>query len=223
MSVGIVIQARMGSSRLPGKVLRPIAGKPLLGHIVGRLEALRSAATVVVATSDLAADDAIADWCKTQGTACFRGSEEDVLERYCQCARRHAFTQVVRLTGDNPFTDIEELDRLIEMHLREGNDYSNSIGELPVGVGAEIFSLTALVRSQSEGRAAHHREHVNEYILEHPELFKTGKLAGIPAAKRKAGLRLTVDTEDDYWRACFVAEHAKGKWVGTEEAIQLCR
>ena len=212
----------MGSSRLPGKVLRPIAGVPLLGHILGRLEDLRHRATLVVATSVQSADDAVAAYCSDQGALCFRGSEQDVLGRYYECAKQYSFGQIVRLTGDNPFTDIEELDRLIELHLREGNDYSHSIGELPIGVGAEIFRFAALERSHLEGRSPHHREHVNEYLLEHPELFKTGRLESVPPEKRMPDLRLTVDTEEDYRRACHVAEHARGRWASTAEAIELC-
>jgi spore coat polysaccharide biosynthesis protein SpsF len=221
-SVGVIIQARMGSSRLPGKVLRPIGEVPLLGHILGRLEGMRHRATVVVATSIHSVDDAVAAYCAGRDTPCFRGSELDVLERYYECAKQHAFAQIVRLTGDNPFTDIEELDRLIEMHLRDGNDYSHSIGELPIGVGAEILSFAALERSHLHGHEAHYREHVNEYILEHPKLFKSGRLDGVPPEKRGADLRLTVDTEDDYQRACRVAAHARGHWATTAEAIELC-
>jgi spore coat polysaccharide biosynthesis protein SpsF len=134
----------------------------------------------------------------------------------------HRFSQVVRLTGDNPFTDIEELDRLIEAHLHNGNDYSRSVDSLPIGVGAEIFMTSALQRSDREGRAAHHREHVNEYILENPAAFRIGRLDSIPLQKARPDVRLTVDTEEDYRRACYVAEHARGKWAGTEEAIELC-
>jgi spore coat polysaccharide biosynthesis protein SpsF len=128
---------------------------------------------------------------------------------------------VVRLTADNPFTDIEELDRLIDMHVREGNDYTHSFGVMPIGVGAEIFSRAALERSDREGHAPHHREHVNEYVQEHPELFRTGHLA-VAATKARPDLSMTVDTEDDYARACHIAEAASGTWITTIEAIAVC-
>lgn len=221
MSVGVIIQARMGSTRLPGKVLKPIAGKALLDHVLGRLSLLACPIRVVVATSDLPQDDAIAQHCLTRDVPVFRGSEADVLDRYYQCARENRFEHIVRLTADNPFTDMGELRRLIEQHLTQHNDYTHSFGSMPLGVGAEIFSFAALEKSAREGHAPNHREHVNEYVQEHPDVFKIGVLE-IPVAKRRPDLRLTVDTEDDYQRACAMAEHAPDRWVGTEEAIQLC-
>lgn len=211
----------MGSTRLPGKVLKPIAGKPLLDHVLGRLYQLEYQVKMVVATSNLPQDDAIAQHCLARGGEVFRGSESDVLDRYFQCARQHRFAHVIRLTADNPFTDIDELQRLIEQHLAEGNDYTHSFGTMPLGVGAEIFTFAALERSAREGHARNHREHVNEYIQENPDMFRIGVL-DVTIAKQRPDLRLTVDTEADYQRACRLAEHAPDRWIGTEEAIQLC-
>jgi len=211
----------MGSTRLPGKVLKPIGRMTLLGHVVGRLEMLHHSANAVVATSTSGRDDAIAQWCEAHGVASFRGSELDVLARYHDCAKACAFDPVVRLTADNPFTDIGELDRLISLHEAEGNAFTRSLAELPIGVGAEIFTFAALARSYREGDAPHHREHVDEYMIEHPQSFKTGTLR-VASAKNRPEVCLTVDTDEDYRRACFVAEHAVGKWVTTEEAIALC-
>jgi len=221
MSLGIVIQARMGSTRLPGKVLRPIAGKPLLGHVVGRLARLRHPAFVVVATSTSPQDDAISGWCEGEGVKCFRGDELDVLDRYLRCAEAFGLDPVVRLTADNPFTDIEELDRLIDLREREGLAYAHSFGMMPLGVGAEVFTLAALKRSHAEGHLPHHREHVNEYMQEHPELFRSGIL-DVPAAKHAPDLRLTVDTEADWLRACKLADQSPDAWLDTEKALSLC-
>jgi len=221
VKVGVIIQARMGSTRLPGKVLKPIAGKMLLDHVLGRLSLLTCPVVVIVATSDLAQDIVIEQHCLSRSVAVFRGSEADVLDRYYQCAREYGFDHVVRLTGDNPFTDMEELQRLIEQHLAECNDYTHSFGSMPLGVGAEILTFAALERSAWEGHEPNHREHVNEYIQENPGVFRIGVL-DIPATKRCPGLRLTVDAEDDYQRACAIAEYAPTRWIGTEEAIQLC-
>lgn len=211
----------MGSTRLPGKVLQLISGRPLLDHILGRLKVLRHPAHIVVATSDTPRDDIIAAFCGERGADCFRGSEQDVLARYYECARQRAFDQVVRLTGDNPFTDVDELDRLIEFHIAGNYDYSDSFGQLPVGGGAEIFSFAALERSFLEGHAPHHREHVDEYILENRTLFRTGCLS-VAKHKRRPEVRLTVDTPEDLRRARFIAEQASGSWPTTEEAIALC-
>lgn len=221
VAVGAVIQARMGSTRLPGKVLHLIGGRPLLSHVIERLRHLRQSARTVVATSSEAADDVIAAWCAQESVACFRGSETDVLGRYWQCAQEYDFDHVVRLTGDNPFIDIEELDRLLELHVAGGYDYSHSFGQMPLGTGAEVFTRDALHRSHADGRKPNHREHVNEYIEENPELFRIGRLQ-VPSSKVAPTLRLTVDTEDDWRRACWLAENSHGRPLGTEEAIRLC-
>jgi spore coat polysaccharide biosynthesis protein SpsF len=220
-SVGLVVQARMGSTRLPGKVLRPVGHLPLLGHVIGRLDLLAHRWPVVVATSTDARDDAIVAWCQQAGVATFRGSEQDVLDRYIKCARNSDFQHVVRLTADNPFTDMSELDRLVQLHLTGGFDYAHSFGMMPLGVGAEIITRSALERSHIEGHDPHHREHVNEYIQEHPELFRIGVL-DVQADKRAPNLRLTVDTEEDWRRADALVRHDPGRWIETQEAIKLC-
>lgn len=222
MKIGAVIQARMSSSRLPGKVLRPIAGLPLLAHVTGRLALLKTTMQIVVATSVEPQDDAIVAHCRQSAVACFRGSERDVLARYAACAAENEFDHVVRLTADNPFTDIEELDRLTEQHVRDGNDYTHSFGKLPVGVGAEIFSRAALVRSEREGHAENHREHINEYIQENPQSFRIGVLT-VPPHKRRPDVSVTVDTERDYARACIIAGRAAGQWATTAEVIANAR
>lgn len=221
MSIGIIVQARMGSTRLPGKVLLKIGGLPLLGHVLGRLGLSRHKLTTVVATTSLPEDDVIIDFCMSNEADCFRGSAYDVLDRYYQCALQKNFKHIVRLTADNPFTDIEELDHLIYLHLKEGNAFTHSFGRLPIGLGAEIFTFDALQKSWENGQASHHREHVDEYILENPFLFKTGVL-DIPASKSSPHLRLTVDTSDDWRIANELAKKIEGGWLTTEQLIKLC-
>lgn len=221
MTLGIIIQARMGSTRLPGKMLRALGDKPMLGHVLGRLGTLKTPAQIIVATSTLTADNAIVAWCAAHNVACFRGSEQDVLDRYMACATHYQLSHIVRLTGDNPFTDIEELDRLIALHVKGNYDYSHSFGQLPVGVGAEIFTIDALARSHAEGHVPHHREHVNEYILEHPHLFRLGILE-VPGEKCAPTLRLTVDTAEDFTRACAIMVQFPDTQLSTENMIGLC-
>jgi spore coat polysaccharide biosynthesis protein SpsF len=211
----------MASTRLPGKVMRPIGRLPLLGHILDRLRGLRHPSKIVVATTTNAADTVIEKYCEAHGATCFRGSEFDVLSRYFECARRFDFQHVARLTADNPFVDVEELDRLIALHLEQSSDYASSLDGLPIGVGAEIFARALLERSHEEGRAAHHREHVNEYVLENLHLFKVARL-DIPPGKARHDVRLTVDTESDFQKACRIVENARTNPVGTEEAIAIC-
>ena len=210
----------MGSTRLPGKVLRPINGRPLLGHVLDRAARLKHPARTVVATTIDPRDDLIVRFCEENETEVFRGSEANVLDRYYQCAKASGFDHVVRLTADNPFTDVIELDRLIELHLAQEADFSHSFSVLPIGVGAEIFRFAALEESARCSTKPHHFEHVDEYMIEHPERFKTVQLNAV-AAKRFPQVRLTVDDDVDYRRACYVAEQA-GEQATTEQAIALC-
>lgn len=217
--IGVVIQARMGSTRLPGKVLKRIGDKCLLGQILFRLSSLKNAEVIVVATSQNEADDQIEAFCRSNGIRCFRGSEHNVLERYHHCAEHYGLTHVVRATGDNPFIDAIELDKLIALHLSKGADYSSCVEGLPIGVGSEIFTRRALERSYERATLPHHFEHVNEYILENKGDFSVAALK-IPESKRSAA-RLTVDTEEDYRRACFIVAHCCSDPVSSEEAIAL--
>ncbi len=221
LKLGVIIQARMGSTRLPGKVLKNIGNRLLLGHVLYRLGYLCHQATVVVATSVLDQDDVIGQFCSDHDVPCFRGSENNVLERYYQCALQYGFEHIVRLTADNPFTDIKELDGLIQMHLDAGADFSHSFASLPVGVGAEVFTFQALKQSYEQGPEAHHIEHVDEYMLEHPELFDT-HIYQAPAPKRYPETRLTVDTMEDYKRICAIVESSQSDLISTEEAIRFC-
>ncbi len=205
MSVtGIVLQARMGSTRLPGKVLMPLAGKPMLERIVDRLRACRLAGRVILATGDDTANDPVAKLGAALGVAVFRGSESDVLDRYRTCAMTFGLDWIVRATGDNPFVDAEECDRLITFAQERKLDYASafpSFGSgLPIGTGVEIMTAAALERSWREGQEPHHREHVNEYIQENPALFPQETLLA-PADKAAPDLSLTVDTPEDFSRA----------------------
>jgi len=219
MKTGIILQARMGSTRLPGKVLKYIGPKTLLDHIIFRLSYLRHTAKVVIATSNHPRDDILELYSRSRSVSFWRGSEQDVLERYYLCAKQHGFNHIVRLTGDNPFVDIEEIDHLIDLHLERHSEYTHSFDSLPVGCGAEIFSFKALERSYFCGKKPNHREHVNEYIQENPELFRIASLR-VPSKKNRHDLRLTVDTEDDYKKACFIVNHSQSEYIATETAIE---
>lgn len=220
--IGIILQARMGSSRLPGKVLKPLGDGTMLEYIMKRLEHLKTKGIYkVIATSNAQADDVIAEFCKEKNILCFRGDENNVLERYYQCARHFKMDGIIRLTGDNPFVDVEEIDSLIHMLQSDSADYINSFSELPYGVGAEIFTFHALEKCYRESSMPHHFEHVNEYILENPELFRIQNLQ-IPEEKNRPDIRLTVDTQEDYERAIAIVNHSVNDYISTQEAICLC-
>jgi spore coat polysaccharide biosynthesis protein SpsF len=211
----------MGSTRLPGKILMPLNGHSLLEHIILRLSRLRHEAMLVIATTVNEDNNAVESLCRNLGVTCFRGSEENVLERFYLCAMTYGFNHIVRLTGDNPFTDIVELDNLIDLHLHTGSDFSHSLTSLPVGVGAAVFTFNALEKCHLEGKAPHHQEHVDEYVLEHPEIFKISILE-VPKSKHSPDIRLTIDTEEDYRKARYIIAHASSLHLATEEAIRLC-
>lgn len=220
MMTGIVIQARMGSTRLPGKVLKKIGDKRLLEHILDRLEVLQiSECKVVVATSTEKRDDVIEDFCKARKISCFRGDERNVLNRYWMCTMQYGFDDIVRLTADNPFVDITELERLIRMHRNSGADYSYSDTELPEGTGAEIFSREALKRSVEQAYKENHFEHVDDYILENMEKFKCEKL-DLDKRKIHPEVSFTIDTQSDYEKACYIYEHIDDDKFGVLEALE---
>lgn len=218
---GIIIQARMGSTRLPGKILKDFCGKSLLEHIIFRLAALKKPAHVVIATSNLEQDDVVQNFCEQHLITCFRGDEQNVLKRYYDCALKYGFDNIVRMTGDNPFPDIEELDRLIEFHISNNNDYSECFSVLPIGVGMEIFGFNALKVSMEKSTMPHHFEHVDEYILENTNLFRTGTLSAV-SSKNKNDIRLTVDTQEDYDKVCYIIKSSTNEYITTEEAIKIC-
>ncbi len=211
----------MGSSRLPGKVLKMLGDRCLLEHILYRLKFLRHEVDILVATTTLEQDDDIEVFCQKHKTSCFRGSESDVLKRYYFCAKKYNFDHIVRLTGDNPFVDIGELDNLIDLHLDTNADYSRSLMSLPRGVGSEIFSFAALEKSYLYGKKDNHKEHVNEYIEEHESKFNISNLSVI-GIKKSPEVSLTVDTKSDYEKACFIVEQSNNEYVTTEEAVELC-
>jgi spore coat polysaccharide biosynthesis protein SpsF (cytidylyltransferase family) len=188
-----IIQARLGSSRLPGKVLAELAGHPMLAHVVGRAEGI-DADEIIVATSTGRGDQAIADLCCDRGWQCFRGSEDDVLDRFYQTAREFSADVVLRLTADNPLMCPHEAARVLQHHLRAEADYTRSVG-LPLGAGIEIASFAALERAWREAKTPPEREHVMPYLYCSGR-FKIAEVAA-PEELNHPELRLTVDEPED--------------------------
>jgi len=218
-SVGIILQARMGSTRLPGKILLPLGYTTVLGWILDRLEQLPY--KVVVATTENPQDDVVIKFCDNRSTFSFRGHEQNVLDRYLGCARKFHFTNIIRLTADNPFPDVEEILALEKLHLSGNYDYTHSFNQLPIGVAAEIFTIKSLETSRNEGVESHHQEHVNEFILENPTRFCTASL-DTPKNKWRPDLRLTIDTKEDYEFISECVSHMKDPFIGTETIIKYC-
>lgn len=187
----------MGSTRLPGKVLLDLAGKPMLARMVERLRRCRRIGLVVVATTTKSEDDVIEDLCRSEGWAWYRGSEDDVLDRYYRAAAAFQAESVVRVTSDCPLIDPGVVDRVIERFQAGECDYAaNTRLEVsyPNGLDTEVFSFTALERAWREARWRSEREHVTPYIWKNPGLFS---LCTIAHDRDLSGLRWTVDEPAD--------------------------
>ncbi|MDE1970803.1 MAG: glycosyltransferase family protein [Patescibacteria group bacterium] len=196
--IDIIIQARMGSTRLPGKVLKPFHGTTVLEYLVERARTSRHARHVVVATTVDKKDDVIESLCKKSAYRCVRGSENDVLRRYYDAARALGSDVIVRLTADDPFTDMQECDVLIQTLLTHSFAYVGSHrGGIPLGTGAEAFTFEALKKAHEEAAHPYEREHVTPYFYEHPELFAQTEIE-YPNYAPLTHMRLTLDTPEDY-------------------------
>ena len=206
-AVVAIVQARMGSSRLPGKVLLDIAGAPMLWHVVQRARRATTLDRVLVATSTATADDAVATWCVTTGVECFRGSEPDVLDRYYQAATQAGADVVVRLTADCPLLDPAVIDRVVTCFLTGSYDYVSNVAPptFPDGLDTEVFYLAALQRAWQEAHKPSEREHVTPYLRQHPEFFRLGN---VTHSTDLSALRWTVDEPADlaFVRAVYSSE-----------------
>lgn len=209
MRAGVVLQARMGSTRLPGKVLERVGRWTILEHCVRRL--IPAGHPVIVATTTASEDEAIETAARAIGAHVFRGDEADVLSRYRGAAREFALTHVVRATADNPFVDGEGVGRTLQFLERVGADHVVECG-LPVGAAVEAVTVEALDRAAALVSDPYDREHVTSFIRRDSRFRALRAVA--PGSIRRPGLRLTVDTPDDLE---FV-RHVHGD-VGAPEAI----
>ncbi len=210
MTVLAIIQARMSSTRLPGKVLKPIVGRPMLDLQLERLARATLIDKLIVATSDQSDDDLIATLCEQQGIGVFRGSLSDVLGRYHGALEANGpADHVVRLTADCPLADPDVIDGCIAQHLAKGADYtSNGIERtFPRGLDVEVMTAAALERAYREATASDEREHVTMHIYRNPQIFQ---LSHFVQDRRLGSLRWTVDTPEDLEmvRAVYLALYA---------------
>lgn len=192
-----ILQARFSSSRLPGKVMRPILGKPMLLHQIARISRAHNIDHLTVATSTDSTDDPIADMCRNNQIGCYRGSLEDVLDRFYQAGAVQKPEYVVRLTGDCPLTDPEVIDRVIAL-CRDGHyDYaSNALNPtFPDGLDAEVIRWPVLVQTWQEARKPSEREHVTPFIHQQPTRYKIGELR---SPVDYSAFRWTVDEPADF-------------------------
>ncbi len=220
--IAAIVQARMSSSRFPGKVLEPILGQPMLRRQLERVSFASQVDQVVVATSDQGSDDPIAAAVEAAGVDCFRGSLDDVLDRVYQAALEVGAEHVVRLTGDCPLTDAAIVDTVVAEHLRMGNDYTSNTVSLsfPDGLDVEVVSLASLRLAWQLADDAEEREHVTPYLYRNPEDFKLGQVLN---ETDLSSLRWTVDHPVDleFVRQVFAALYPSRANFGMKDILQL--
>lgn len=194
--IAAIIQARTSSTRFPGKVFADIEGNPLIFHVVDRLKWSKRIQKIVLATTVNPADDKLQRWADLNSVECFRGSEEDVLDRYYQAAKGVEADVIVRITSDDPFKDPAIIDAVIELLLNQGLDfaYNNKPPTFPEGLDTEVFKFGALESAQRESTDPFEREHVTQYFYRNPAKFSQSNL---PFEKKLSALRWTIDTQKD--------------------------
>ena len=195
--IGCIIQSRLGSTRLPGKVMMKVDDKhTLIHHLLNQLHQSKYCKNLVVATTSLSTDDKLVEFLKNLKINFFRGSSNDCLDRYYHCAKKFNFSTIIRITSDNPLIDPTLLDNAVNTFLSDSYDYLSNCNPrtFPYGTEIEIFSFKALERSWNEALKESEREHVTPYFYNNPKKFK---IFSIKNPENLSHLRWTIDVIDD--------------------------
>lgn len=221
--IAAIVQARMASTRLPGKSLALLAGEPLIAHVCRRAGAARAIAAIVLATTTDPSDDPLIAWAQNAGVACVRGPIDDVLGRYARAAAAvPAADAIVRITADDPFKDPDVLDATIDLYRRQNLDfaYNNKPPSFPEGLDAEVFSAAALRAADRAASDPYEREHMTQHFYRNPDRFKQANLAH---DRDISHLRWTIDTPADLAmaRAVYDALHKPGKIFRMADILAL--
>jgi len=197
VSVTAIIQARMGSTRFPGKSLRPIAGFPLLEHIIVRLKQVPEIDLILLATPEKETEIPLVELAHQLQIHVFQGSEDNVLGRFIKAGESVQTEQVVRVCGDNPLIDIPLSRSLIQTHLSDNADYTIPNDPVPLGSSCEVIRFETLKKIGELAKSSIYREHVTTWFHDHPSDFKI-KRVNSPDYLKGCNFRLTVDTEQDF-------------------------
>ncbi|WEA39920.1 glycosyltransferase family protein [Lysinibacillus fusiformis] len=197
MRIVAIIQARMGSTRLPGKILKKVNGRPLLSYQLERLQQSNHINDLVIATTLNEKDDLIVEFCKKNNILWFRGSEKDVLARYYKTAKTFKADAIVRITSDCPIIDVQVVDKTIQYFVDNNYEYvSNTVDRTyPRGLDTEAFTFEALEKAYKEAVMERDREHVTSYFYTNPDVFK---ISSVRNETDYSKYRWTVDTEEDF-------------------------
>jgi spore coat polysaccharide biosynthesis protein SpsF (cytidylyltransferase family) len=221
-----IVQARTGSTRLPGKVFETIVRKPMLWHVIERLKRSKLIDDIVIATTRKEKDRQIIKLAKDLKVKSFAGSEEDVLDRYYHAAIAHKADVIVRIAADCPLIDPDVVDKVIEFFLESDFDYVSNSETVtrkptyPEGLDTEVFSFEALEKTWREAKWLSEREHVTPYMYKHPEIFKLG---GVECEEVMPDMRWTVDYKEDlkFVREVFRRLYKKGEVFRMKDVLAL--
>jgi spore coat polysaccharide biosynthesis protein SpsF len=217
-----IVQARMSSKRLPGKSLRPVAGRPMLAYVVERLRRCRELAAVIVATSTMPDDDGIAALCGRLGVACHRGPLDDVLGRFLEIVEARDLSAVVRISGDSPLIDPAIVDTAARLYAESGCDLVTNVAprSFPRGQSVEAISAAALRRVGALEPSAEEREHVTQWFYRHPDRCS---IRNFVAPRDLSAIQMSVDMAEDLSAfAAMVAAMQRPHWeYGLDELLEL--
>ncbi len=218
--IGCIIQARMGSSRLPGKALmKSDSGKPLLYYVINQLRYCSKVKNLVIATTTNQEDDEIEKFAKDKSVNIFRGKEKDVLDRYFQCAKKYSFSTIVRITADCPLIDPQIVDKVIEQFFSGNYDFATNtlMRTFPIGTDVEVFSFSALNKAWENAQLPSEREHVTPYF-HNKENFK---IINVENDKNISNLRLTVDRIEDFELIKQILNNISINPIHLEDVLEL--
>ena len=221
MEVGCIIQARMGSTRLPGKVLMLLDKKhTTLDYIINQLKHSKLLGKIIIATTNLEEDNVIVDFAKKNKIECFRGETDDVLDRYYNCAEKFSLDTIVRITSDEPFIDPTIVDQIINNFQKIGCDYAsnNLIRTFPAGFDVEVFSKQVLERTWREAKLSSEREHVTPFMKKNKDIFKQFNLK---SSQHIPIFRLTLDRKEDLKILKAVASKILGRPILFRDIFEL--
>lgn len=220
MKTVAIIQARMRATRLPDKVLMPLAGRSVLEHVIARLKRSEEVSEVIVATSTNRDDEKITEFCKKLNVKAFRGSEEDVLDRFYQASKLSEPEHIVRITADCPMIDPEIISEIVNEHLKSGSDFtSNTIKPTyPDGEDVEVFKMSALENAWKNAKLLSEREHVTPYMKNNPRSFK---LLNVVYKTDLSAKRWTLDEKNDYefLKEVFADLYPRDPFFGMEDVL----
>tara|TARA_B100000029_G_C17381889_1_gene890058 strand:- start:13 stop:693 length:681 start_codon:yes stop_codon:yes gene_type:complete len=195
--IGCIIQARMGSNRLPGKVLKLVDEENnVLDYVINQLKHCKLLEKIVVATTTLHEDDLIAKFCQKKNIDCFRGESDDVLDRHYQCAKKYSFSTIIRMPSDKPLLDPSFVDRIISVYKNNSYDYVTTFHPLsfPIGTEVEVFSFSTLEKTWNNASSPFDREHVTTFIYNDQNSFK---IFNVLNTTDESQYSWSVDTQED--------------------------